>query len=170
MDYFQELEKTLKRIPLNKVDQLYGLLANHTGQVFVCGNGGSAATASHFATDLGKNSDLKVMSFDSIPALTMYANDYSYIDVFRKQLWKHSEMGDIVILITTSGTSRNILSVVIRGDGLSLVLLTGPTGIGVKDTHNISLHINVPSTTIEIVEDCHIAILHSVVRRFKDNE
>src|SRR3989449_4793867 len=118
-DYRSKLLKTLHSIPLDKVDEAIRVLAcarEEKRSIFVCGNGGSASTASHFACDIVKGasfnraSRFRIMALtDQLPTLTAYANDVSYDAVFVEQLKNFAERGDLFMGISGSGNSPNVL-------------------------------------------------------------
>lgn len=118
-DYVARQQAVLATIDLDAVKRIVGLLrdAHRDGrQVFVFGNGGNAASASHFATDLGKgasdmlNMPFRVMSLnDNVPWLTAIGNDYSFADVFVRQLRNYARPGDVIISSSVSGDSENLV-------------------------------------------------------------
>src|SRR5215467_13707806 len=138
--YKAELLTALDTIDLEKVGQVIALLqrAREEGRrIFVCGNGGSASTASHFATDMvkgasyGRSSRFRIMALtDSLPTITAYSNDVSYECVFVEQLKNFAEPGDVVIAISSSGNSPNVLRAVEHGNsiGCRTIALTGCEG------------------------------------------
>jgi len=118
-DYVAQQQAVLSTIDLDVVERIVGVLrdAHRDGrQVFVFGNGGNAASASHFATDLGKgasdmlNMPFRVMSLnDNVPWLTAIGNDYSFADVFVRQLRNYGRPGDVIISSSVSGNSENLV-------------------------------------------------------------
>src|SRR5512136_546365 len=120
-DVAKTLEKMEKDMPY-KVEEIVGALLkarDSNKRVYVCGNGGSASTASHMASDLNKGANRKdaprfkaVALTDNIPAMLAWANDTSYDDIFVEQLRNHVEKGDIVIGISGSGNSPNVLKAI----------------------------------------------------------
>ena len=136
-------------------------------RIFVFGNGGSAATASHMVCDLIKNTvkphraRLKVIGLvDNVPTLSAYANDEGYEHVFAQPLESLGEAGDLAIVISGSGDSPNVLNGVetARRKGLITIGLTGIGGGKLKDLVDICLV--VPSDSMEHVEDVHMIIDH----------
>lgn len=119
-DYVARQQAVLSTIDLDVVKRIVGVLhvAHRDGrQVFVFGNGGNAASASHFATDLGKgasdmlNMPFRVMSLnDNVPWLTAIGNDYSFADVFVRQLRNYARPGDVIISSSVSGNSENLVA------------------------------------------------------------
>lgn len=135
--------------------------------VFVMGNGGSAVTASHMACDFAKNirmpgqPRMKVISLaDGLAALTAYANDEGYENVFSEPLRSLAEAGDVVIAISGSGNSPNIIKGLqtAREMGLTSIGLTGFKGGKLKDWADICLIVN--SDSMERIEDAHLIINH----------
>ncbi|ACZ37488.1 sugar isomerase (SIS) [Sphaerobacter thermophilus DSM 20745] len=139
------------------------------GTVFIAGNGGSAATASHFACDLVKGTHLSgrrpfrvVPLTDNMPLVTAWANDTSYERVFAEQLEPLVRPGDVLIAISASGNSPNVLAAarVARRAGAVTVALTGRTGGKLRRLADLA--VCVPSETIEQVEDAHMIVAHSL--------
>jgi D-sedoheptulose 7-phosphate isomerase len=115
-NYFSELSETVGKLPAQDVDTVIAILlesARHRRKVFVCGNGGSASTASHISCDLAKNTmvtgapRLRVVGLtDNTPMMTAWANDTGYDNVFAAQLIPLIEPGDVLIGISSSGNSH----------------------------------------------------------------
>ena len=179
-DYRSAFLSEMAEIDLTKVQEFIDLLveARATGRtVFVAGNGGSAATSSHFATDLGKGASYEqptrfrvVALTDSMSTLTAYANDVGFEVVFAEQLTNLAQAGDILVTISGSGRSANIIAAQNRAKeiGLIRVALTGFDG-------NLSgklseIHVNVPSEHMGRIEDAHMSICHMVAFNFIDSE
>lgn len=118
--YFSELEQMVQAISLANLQQVLHLLeeAYYNGhRIFIMGNGGSAATASHFALDLAKNTIMpnaprvKAISLtDHVPLITAWSNDTAYEHIFAEQLANLVEPGDVAIGISTSGNSPNVMN------------------------------------------------------------
>jgi D-sedoheptulose 7-phosphate isomerase len=145
-------------------------------RLFVIGNGGSAATASHFACDLGKNAvppgnpRFKVVALtDSIPAITAYGNDNGYASVFAEQLTNLMASGDILLAISASGNSPNIIEAVTlaRESGLSVIGMAGFDGGKLAELSDWA--ITIPGTTYEQIEDAHMILTHMIVLWFKQH-
>jgi D-sedoheptulose 7-phosphate isomerase len=137
--------------------------------VFVIGNGGSAATASHFACDLAKGTrcdgrpPFRVMPLtDNMPLITAWGNDTSFDNVFAEQLDALARGGDVVVAISCSGTSPNIVRAVevARERQTTVIALTGEGGGLLGAMADIA--IRVPLASIEQVEDAHLMICHSL--------
>ena len=165
----------LKRLDLNAVGTLVSKLheAYEKGlRVFIFGNGGSAATSSHFAEDLAKGvikdkdeqKRLRVSSLtDSVPFISALGNDWGYDTVFREQLITNASPGDVVIAISGSGNSPNVLSAVkwASENGLYTCGLTGFNGGKLKAAVDLSIHC--PVLDMEIAENGHMIVVHLVV-------
>jgi D-sedoheptulose 7-phosphate isomerase len=174
-EHVQRTVDMLKRVDLAAVSRLVDKLheAYDAGQrVFICGNGGSAAAASHFAEDLAKGilkdmgvaKRLRVLSLtDSVPFITALGNDCGYESVFREQLITLASPGDILLVISGSGNSPNILSAVqwAKENGLFTCGFTGFNGGKLKSLVDVSLH--TPVLDMEIAENCHMVEIHLVV-------
>lgn len=146
-------------------------------KVFVLGNGGSAATANHFVCDLGKNAikddenRFKIISLsDNICSITAYGNDISYDSVFAEQLKNLIEHKDLLICVSASGNSPNVLKAVeyARKKEAAIIGITGFDGGKLKELSDIN--INVCSSSYEKVEDMHLIIMHIFVYWFKQNQ
>lgn len=139
------------------------------GRIFVCGNGGSAADAQHFAAELTGRFEKERRSLPAIAlttdtsALTAIANDYGYEEVFSRQLEGLSSAGDVFIGISTSGTSKNILTIFedSKFRDLKKVLLTGSTFLH-ADTLQIDHTIIIPSQKTTRIQELHIFVLHTI--------
>ncbi len=142
------------------------------GKVLCCGNGGSAADAQHFAAELvgrmaRERRALPALSLSSDPsAVTALANDYGYERVFARQVEALGAPGDVLLGITTSGRSRNVLSALETASsrGLSTVLL-----VGANPPQGADVCISIPSQSTQRVQEIHIAVLHALCQRIEDH-
>ncbi len=162
----------LARLPLKEVERLIDLLitANAEGRtIFVFGNGGSAATASHLACDLAKGTILlgarrfRVVSLtDNVPLITAWANDTAYENIFAEQLDALLSPGDVVIGISGSGNSENVLRAIRLANerGATTVGLAGFNGGQLKNLVDVCVH--VPHFSMEQVEDAHLILEHMI--------
>jgi D-sedoheptulose 7-phosphate isomerase len=169
-EYFDRLKSTIDLVSRDEVNVFLGLLVDalEGGRtVFTVGNGGSAATASHYAADFNKGLSLgKARRFrflclaDNTATLTAYANDLSYEEVFVEQLRNFLEPGDLVIAISGSGNSRNVLRAVeyANQSGGITVGLTGYDGGQLKKIARHGIHI--PIADMQITEDLHMVLDH----------
>jgi D-sedoheptulose 7-phosphate isomerase len=172
--YIGELKKTLDGLDTKAVGKLADLLvgACEDGrQVFIFGNGGSAATASHLACDLNKGCSyglekrFKVICLnDNVPVLMAYANDVGYDAVFAEQLKNFVKKGDVVIGISGSGNSKNVLAAieVARGAGAVTVGMCGFEGGKLKGLVDLPVHAAV--NDMQKAEDVHLIVAHIVMQ------
>jgi len=134
-------------------------------QVFVMGNGGSAATASHIATDWAKTAErkgkplLRCLSLnDNVPFMTAIANDLGYDEVFVRQMANYVRRGDVVVIISGSGNSPNVVKAAnyARARGAVTIGMTGFTGGKLRKLVDICLHVE--SDQYGVIEDLHMAV------------
>jgi D-sedoheptulose 7-phosphate isomerase len=177
--YIAQLSDTLEHLPVDLIDQVISLLHQarlEQRQIFIMGNGGSASTASHFVADLAKNTrkegwpSFRVIGLtDNMAAITAYANDEGYENVFVQQLANFVEPGDMVIAISASGNSKNVLKAVELANqvGATTIGFTGFSGGELGQM--VSIHLHVPSDIIEQVEDIHLVFEHMIVKALRDH-
>jgi len=170
--YFQKVAAVLPAIPAEPVEQIIATLrqARANGQrIFVFGNGGSAANASHIVNDMIKSTiqpgrpRMKLICLsDNVPTLTAYANDVSYDIVYAEPLASLAERGDVAIALSGSGNSPNVLRAmdVAQEMGVTRIGLTGRDGGKLKDQCDIC--VIVPTDSMQVIEDAHLVILHAV--------
>ncbi len=170
-DYIRQIQALLGRISTEEVEAIVGTLhearfARRT--VLLLGNGGSAATAGHWAEDLCKGADypgaprFRALALtDSVAGLTAWANDTGYENVFAGQLANWLEPQDVVIAISGSGNSPNVLNAVryAREQG---ALTIGLTGQGGRLEELVDLPLVVPSRCMEQIEDVHLILTHAI--------
>ncbi|MFC9286495.1 SIS domain-containing protein [Streptomyces sp. NPDC057052] len=176
--YVQGISRAVTEIALPDLMRAAGVLERAHGgghTVFTCGNGGSATTASHFALDLTKNTRLpgvppvRTMSLaDQVPALTAWANDVGYEAVFSGQLAGLARPGDVLVAISTSGMSPNVLAALrlARDCGMATVGLLGPTGGSAGPLCDV--WVAAPAPSIEEQEDLHMSMAHILTRHMRD--
>jgi phosphoheptose isomerase len=149
--------------------------------IFFFGNGGSASTASHFVTDIakvaggtkarGKGKRFRCISLnDNIPGVTAWANDFSYADIFAGQLRALAEPGDVVVAISGSGNSPNVLEAVkaAKEMGLRTIGLTGIGGGKLKEMVEVAMV--VPSNSMQHTEDMHLVTCHLLTAYLRDEQ
>jgi len=167
--YVKRVETALKNCNLQRIARILDLLYqtyNHGKKIFIMGNGGSAAIASHFATDLVKSTNLKDKKFrvisltDNTPLLTALANDYGYHCVFSFQLDGLLDPGDLVVVISGSGRSPNIIAALeyAKAHGAITVGLLGMGDSRAADLADEYLIVN--SGQYEVIEDIHSMLAH----------
>src|SRR5918997_3050822 len=171
-DYWDEVANVAALVDLDRLERVAIMLLNCQARgrvVFVVGNGGSAATASHFACDLSKGTrrdgppTFHVVSLtDNVPLLTAWANDSGYDRVFSEQLQTLARPGDVLVVISASGNSPNVIAAIetARSCGMSVIGLTGRSGGQLARLVDVLMH--VPSDRIEVVEDAHLVAAHSL--------
>ena len=176
-EYFSEMEQMLTSISRSDIQKVLSLLENayYSGhRVFIMGNGGSAATASHFALDLAKNTitpnapRLKAISLtDHVPLITAWSNDTAYEHIFAEQLANMVEPGDVVIGISTSGNSLNVINALLlaKQSQAYTIGLLGATGGKIKDM--VDAYILAPGQNIEQEEDAHMILTHVITRHMR---
>jgi D-sedoheptulose 7-phosphate isomerase len=179
LQYKSKLLNALELVELDKVAQAIELLksARDAGcHIFVCGNGGSASTASHFVTDMVKgasynrNSRFRIMALtDSMSTITAYSNDVSYDCVFIEQLKNFAESGDVLMCISGSGNSPNVLCAAEYANsiGCHTIALTGRDGGKLGPMSK--LHICVAEPHMGRIEDGHMVICHMICYFFMEN-
>jgi D-sedoheptulose 7-phosphate isomerase len=176
--YILELQNTLKQLPTARIQEAIDLLVEartERRQVFIMGNGGSASTASHFVCDLAKNTrnpelpNFRVIGLtDNMAIFSALANDEGYENVFAQQLASFVEADDIVIGISASGNSANVLNAIELGNkvGARTIGMTGFDGGQLRKMVDIDIHI--PSDCIEHVEDIHLMLEHLICKAIKE--
>jgi len=176
--YISTLQQTMDQLPRQMIVDVIAILQRarmQGNQVFIMGNGGSASTASHFVCDLAKNTrreDLphfRVIGLtDNMPIFSAYANDDGYENVFSMQLANLIKHDDIVIGISASGNSKNVLNAM-EGAQKYNVTKIGFTGFdGGQLASMVDINIHVKSNIIEHVEDIHLMLEHMIVKAIKD--
>jgi D-sedoheptulose 7-phosphate isomerase len=177
-NYITLLQQTIDQLPKDKIAGVIDLLhsARFSGrQVFIMGNGGSASTASHFVCDLSKNTRFagwpryKVIGLsDNMAVFSAYANDEGYENVFCEQLANLLLPDDIVIAISASGNSQNVVNAIqyAKSQNAFTIGFTGFDGGILGSLVDINLHIN--SNIIEHVEDLHLVLEHMIIKSLKE--
>ena len=173
-NYKKDLKAELDKVSYDKIAEIISLIlkAGREGRkIFIAGNGGSSAIASHFYCDLAKTilkdkkdtDRLKVMCLsDNIPHITATSNDWGYEEVFVEPLKNHLEKDDVVFLISSGGSSPNIVNAAeyAKEKGALLIGLTGFSGGKLKQLSDYNIHVD--SNEYGIVEDTHSMICHLI--------
>lgn len=175
--YIGSLRSVLEDLSCQDVLRLQDVLfeAWRTGRtIFIAGNGGSAATASHFANDLNKGANVtdqprfRAMALsDNVPLMTAWANDTSYDRIFLEQMANFLRPGDVFMAISGSGNSPNIIAALqwAREAGAITIGITGGTGGRLRAlTHHCVV---VPSASMEQIEDVHLIVAHALCRSLR---
>lgn len=183
MNYTKDIQEyialeieVLRRLDTAQIDAALNLLdetRKGKGRIYICGNGGSAATASHFQNDFNKGvSEYIDLPFrfhclnDNMATIMAIANDIGYEEVFRFQLRGNLEPGDVLVAISGSGNSPNVLNAVeyAKERGIKIIGLTGFDGGKLKKLSDISLH--VPVNSMQVTEDIHMVFDHLMMSMF----
>src|SRR5207302_9506189 len=177
-EYKTALQETISKIDTVKVGQAiewFKQARQESRHIFVCGNGGSASTASHFACDIVKgasfnrDSRFRIMALtDQLPTLTAYANDVSYDAVFVEQLKNFAQPGDLFMGISGSGNSPNVLRAIEYAGsiGCRTIALTGRDGGKLGPL--AELHIQVRAPHMGRIEDSHMIVCHMICYYFME--
>ncbi len=170
--YRGKLLEAIDGIPLDKVEEAIRILARARDagrSIFVCGNGGSASTASHFVCDMvkgasyGRPTRFRIMALtDSLPTITAYANDIGYDQVFVEQLRNFAASGDVLLAISGSGNSPNVLRAVEYANsiGCCSIGLSGRDGGQLAPLSQLSVHVPIPH--MGRIEEAHFTICHMI--------
>lgn len=183
MDFKQDIRdyiaceiETLQKLDIEAINAVLNLLdetRRNRKRVYVFGNGGSASTASHMQNDFNKGvSEWIETKFrfqclnDNIATLMAVANDIGYEDVFRFQLNGQLEPGDVVMAISGSGNSKNVIKAVeyTKAQGNKVIGITGYNGGKLKELCDVSLH--APVNSMQVTEDIHIIFDHLMMSMF----
>lgn len=174
-EYMKTLSDAALSAPTSSIDAALDVLKQgleRNSKIFTCGNGGSALTASHFVTDWAKmrwiNKGKKFNAIclsDNIGMLTAYANDVSYADVFSEPLKNYGTIDDILVVVSGSGNSENVVKALetAKSLGIKTIGLSGYSGGKVKELSDISIHY--PIHDMQIVEDLHLSFGHIVMKQ-----
>ena len=178
--YRSALHTALDSIDLDQVSQAIQILTrarDENRRIFVCGNGGSASTASHFVCDMVKGASFnrstrfRIMALtDSLPTITAYSNDVSYECVFVEQLKNFAQPGDVVMAISGSGNSPNVLRALEYGNsiGCITVALSGRDGGRLGPLAN--LHVHAAHPHMGRIEDAHMIAAHMICYYFMETD
>lgn len=178
--YKSELLQAIDSVDLESVQAAIEVLrqARDAGhRIFTCGNGGSASTASHFVCDIikgasfGRDKRFKIMALtDSLSTLTAYSNDVNYECVFAEQLKNHAEPGDVLISISGSGNSPNVLRAMEYANsiGVHTIALSGRDGGKMGPLAKTEVRVRHPH--MGRIEDAHMIVLHMIGYYFMEEE
>ena len=179
--YFASLESIIAQLDPQAFEKAIAILTEayfQDRQIFIAGNGGSAASANHFVCDFGKNAiqregarRFRIISLcDNVEKITAIANDIAFEQIFSFQLDNLMRPGDVLILISASGSSPNILEALTyarKVEDSSVITLSGFEGGKIAGLAYASLVAR--SKSYERVEDIHLIILHMIVCYFKEH-
>jgi D-sedoheptulose 7-phosphate isomerase len=173
-NYFLDAQSISRNLNIEEIEKIVfaiNALRKRSNTIYIAGNGGSASTASHFAADIGIGSlnranPVRSMSLcDNSGAITAIANDMDYSYIFAQQLKLLGQQGDLLIVISASGNSDNLLKAVGVASklGMESYSLTGFDGGKLKQlTLGRNIHVETPKGAYGLVEDAHLAICHVI--------
>lgn len=177
-DYIQKQKQTLDTISVDDVARVVAIFKealDKDQQIFVFGNGGSAANASHFVTDLGKGSSDKTyrrfrcLSInDNTPWITALGNDYAFDEIFLRQMMNFSKPGDLMFVMSVSGNSPNLVKAAswASQNGVQVIALVGAKKGKLAEMADITLVVN--DDHYGRVEDAHMGICHMIAYAFME--
>jgi D-sedoheptulose 7-phosphate isomerase len=178
-DYIKQQKTALDSIPVETVAEIIQVFRDalkNDRQIFIFGNGGSASNSSHFITDLGKGASDKLPSRfrclalnDNISWITALGNDYSYDDVFLRQLQNFARPGDIVMTLSVSGNSPNLVTAIdwaVNNGMYTIALVGAKRGKLAQLAQKVAV---VNSEHYGRVEDAHMGICHMICYAFMEN-
>ncbi len=176
--YFDKLKNCIDKIDRSEIEKFIAVLSEAKAnrmQIFIMGNGGSAATASHFCCDFNKgvsyqkdNKFKMICLNDNTATLMAYANDVGYEDVFVEQLKNFLHKGDVVIGLSGSGNSKNVLKAIEYANSIGAITvgLTGYNGGMLKKIAAHSVNANIDD--MQVSEDIHMILGHMLMQIFME--
>ena len=182
-DFSEEIKNKIDKVSSDEIAKAVKCLQSvyeNNGRVYLIGNGGSSAIASHFANDLNKTilghkGEKKIKRFqaislcDNVPVITAWANDVSFDKIFSEQLKNFAKQGDVLIAISSSGNSPNIIEAVKTAKDFFLPVVGFMGFDGGKLLELSDAKIYVSSSEYAIVESIHDAICHLIISYFEKN-
>jgi D-sedoheptulose 7-phosphate isomerase len=179
--YIQRLVLAANNLDHEEIGRIVTVIAESrklNKTIFIVGNGGSASTASHFACDLGKGTikkydDLKEERFrvysltDNLATMTAYGNDLNYEEIFAQQLRNLAKKDDILIVITGSGNSKNILRVLDMAKKMQMISIGFLGFEGGEAAKSLDYKVIVKSNDYGIIEDLHLVLEHSICDKIR---
>lgn len=176
--YLDQVSSILHQLPQDQIAQAIQVLKRARAkrrQIFLIGNGGSGATASHFANDLlkgtvseGKPRMKAIALTDNMPVVLAYANDCGYSTIFAEQLDALATPGDVLIAFSGSGRSTNVLRALdlAREQGLTTIGFTGRDGGQMSERCDVC--VIAPCQPMEQIEDAHFVLMHLIYSAIRD--
>lgn len=176
--YAATISEVLQKADFDKINILAGSLLTawqENRQIFICGNGGSAANALHFANDLvfgaakGKEKGIRAIALTGdISVITCIANDVSYEDIFSRQLEVHAQSGDILISLSGSGNSPNIVKAIVKAKeiGMKTFAILGFSGGKCLELADVPIHFQI--NDMQISEDMQLIVGHMVMQWLRE--
>jgi D-sedoheptulose 7-phosphate isomerase len=172
-NYFKYLKEVIDKVDLDSIARFISILLEareNNANIFFIGNGGSASTSSHFANDLAIGTNQYIKSFraisltDNLSVITAIANDYGYEEIFTRQLRVIAKKGDVLVGISASGNSKNLLNAFeyANKNEIKTVAITGFDGGALKLMSHENIHIPTENGEYGPVEDLHMILDHLV--------
>jgi phosphoheptose isomerase len=154
--------------PLLKAAETMVTCLENGGKILVCGNGGSAADAQHFAGELVNRFEMDrpglaaVAMTSDASVITSIANDFSFDNVFSRQVEALGREGDLLLAISTSGNSVNVIKAIdaAQAAGIKSIVLTGKDGGNIGKIEHVTVHLNIAHSSTPRVQEMHITCLH----------
>lgn len=173
--FFESVHEALCEVNPQGIQEVVEALQRAYGEgrsVYIMGNGGSAASASHLACDLsyaeGKRTRLRVVSLnENVPLFTALANDLGHSEVFKSQLEQSLAPGDVVMVLSVSGDSENILKAVEYARQCKALTVGFLGSAGGRAQSLLDLHLTMSSTDFPVVESAHCVLIQAVAAAFR---
>jgi len=154
--------------PLQQASAAIATCLKNGGKVLACGNGGSAADAQHFAAELVNRFEINRAGLAAVAlthdasVITSIANDFSFAQVFSRQVEALGRPGDLLLAISTSGNSDNIVAAAAAAAaaGMKTIALTGKDGGALGRSEHVRMHLNIPHPSTPRIQEMHITCLH----------
>lgn len=164
--YLKGLISGLEEMDLGPVEQARELILRQSRQnhhIYLIGNGGSASLASHMATDL-QLAGVRALALTDVAALSTYGNDFGYEQSFSRQVSQFLRVGDVLIAISGSGNSVNIINAIAHADviGAHVIAITGFNGGRIGSSSRVDIHLRAPVGHMGIAQDLHQVMLHII--------
>ncbi len=163
-NFLRQIQDSISNIDLKKIDKVSKIILKKKSQIFIAGNGASASIANHVATDLTKSAGFNARTLNESNLITCLSNDFGYENWISKGLEFYSTSSDIVILISSSGQSKNIINAAkfCRNKKMTLITLSGfLTTNPLKKLGKYNFYVK--SKNYNVVESIHLIILLNIV-------
>lgn len=173
-DRNEELIKVIRNIDIKTLEKLQDTIieiSRNKGKIIIVGNGGSAATASHVAVDMSLNSKIKAINFNESDLITCFANDFGYENWVKKALEIYAEKNDLLILISCSGNSKNLVNAnkFAKKNNIKTVSLTGCNINNKLNNKKNYINIWIDSKDYNVIEIAHHLILLNIIDGIKNH-
>lgn len=170
--FFGDIKKQIDNINIDDVEKCLLIIKKlkKNNKIILCGNGASASISSHISVDFTKSCNIRSVCFNEPNLITCFANDYGYEKWLSESIKKFAIKNDILILISSSGKSKNIIEAakIAKKQGLKIISLSGfSKNNPLKKMGDVNIHIN--SNNYNIIEVMHLAFLCSITEKLKKN-